>query len=135
QGTATDTLQLARAALLLAAGQATAFDSAIGPLLTGSHAGNAQALKAVADASRNRPDSALAAGRAAVELAPQQAASFIALSYAQQAALQLDEALESAGKATRVEPASSLAWLRLSELHLMHGDIAASKKALSRTKA
>lgn len=128
---ASPALDLARASLLLAVGRVDEFDALIPALLQGPQAGTAHALKAVADAARNRAEPALASAHKAVELAPQQAASHIALSYAQQASLQLDDALASAKKATDVEPANALAWLRLVELRLTQGDIGAAKKALA----
>ncbi|NPU93174.1 MAG: tetratricopeptide repeat protein [Gammaproteobacteria bacterium] len=128
---ASPALDLARASLLLAVGRSDEFDALIPALLQGPQAGTAHALKAVADAARNRAEPALASAHKAVELAPQQAASHIALSYAQQASLQLDDALASAKKATDVEPANALAWLRLVELRLTQGDIGAAKKALA----
>lgn len=128
---ASPALDLARASLLLAVGRVDEFDALIPALLQGPQAGTAHALKAVADAARNRVEPALASAHKAVELAPQQAASHIALSYAQQASLQLDDALASAKKATDVEPANALAWLRLVELRLTQGDIGAAKKALA----
>lgn len=127
---ASPALDLARASLLLAVGRSDEFDALIPALLQGPQAGTAHALKAVADAARNRAEPALASAHKAVELAPQQAASHIALSYAQQASLQLDDALASAKKATDVEPSDALAWLRLVELRLTQGDIGAAKKAL-----
>lgn len=125
-------LDLARAALLLATGQMDDFDARIVPLTQGPHAGAALALQSVADTARNRIDSALASARQAVAVAPDQASSHLALSYALQAALQLNDARKAARKATRVEPDNRLAWLRLAELHLALGDNAAAKKALSR---
>ncbi|HVL02349.1 MAG TPA: FecR domain-containing protein, partial [Dongiaceae bacterium] len=127
----TPALDLARAALLLAVGRVDDFDASIAGQLSGPHAGTAYALKAVADAARNRADSAMTSAKKAVELAPQQAASHIALSYAQQASLQLDDALASAKKTTDVEPSNALGWLRLVELRLTQGDIGAAKKALA----
>lgn len=127
-------LATARAALLLTVGRVDDFDARIASLLQGPQAGPAHALKAVADAARNRPEPALASAGKAVELEPQQAAGYLALSWAQQSALQLDKALTSAKKAAQLEPENTLAWLRVSELHLMQGDTGAAQKALSHVK-
>lgn len=121
---------LARASLLLQAGRLQAFESSLQPVLQGPHAGLAQGLKAIAAVARNE----LAAGRihaeAAVQQAPDRAASWLALSWVQQAELQPDATLESARKAVQVQPDSLLAHLRLSELHLVQGDVAAARVAL-----
>lgn len=128
------TLAMARAALLLHVARVDDFDAQIAALLQGPQAGSAHALKAVADAARNRSEPALASARKAVALEPQQAAGYLALSWAQQAALQLDDALASAKKAAKLEPQNTLAWLRVSELHLMQGDTGAAQKALAKVE-
>lgn len=126
---------IAHAALLLAVGDAAQFDARITPLLDGPQSAHAWSLKAIADAARNQPDAALTAARRAVERAPDLAAAHIAHSYAQQSALQLNDALASAERATEVEPKNSLAWLRVSELHLMLGDIDAASASLAQAES
>lgn len=127
---ATPTLAVTRAALLLAVGRIADADAQLATLQQNQTA-PAYALQAIADAARNRPDSALRAAGMAVQRAPDQAASHLALSYARQSALQLDGALAAAREATRVEPDNTLAWLRLTELQLNQGDITAARKALA----
>lgn len=123
-------IQLARASLLLQIGRIAAFIQTIQPLLQGSHAGWAHGLNAIAAVARNDIDRARVSADEAVEQAPDKAAAWIALSYAQQAQLQLQDALNSARRAVRVQPHSVLAHLRLSELHLAQGDVDAAHKAL-----
>lgn len=123
-------IQLARASLLLQIGRVGEFHQAIQPLLQGSHAGLAHGLNAIAAVARNDIDRARVSADDAVEQAPDIAASWIALSYAQQAQLQLQDALKSARQAVRVQPDSVLAHLRLSELHLAQGDVDAARKTL-----
>ncbi len=123
-------IQLARASLLLQIGRVGEFTRTVQPLLQGSHAGLAHGLNAIAAVARNDIDRARASADEAVEQAPDKAAAWIALSYAQQAQLQLQDALKSARQAVRVQPDSVLAHLRLSELHLAQGDVGAARKTL-----
>lgn len=125
---------VARASVLLQIGRMELFDQALPPLidksLSDKAAGAGYALNAVADAMRGQPENALQDAKQSVVLAPDQAASYLALSYAYQAALDLDQALKAAEKAVQVQPDSPLAHLRLSELYLANGDIRAAKRAL-----
>ena len=123
-------LQVARAALLLAVGRVDTFDSVVESVLNTAQAAEGYSLKAIADAARDRSDVALAEAGKAVALAPGKASGYIALSYAQQSALQLGAALKSARQAVRVEPGNTLARLRLSEMFLAKGDIGAAGDAL-----
>lgn len=123
-------IQLARASLLLQIGRVGEFTRTLQPLLQGSHAGLAHGLNAIAAVARNDIDRARASADEAVEQAPDKAAAWIALSYAQQAQLQLLDALKSARQAVRVQPDSVLAHLRLSELYLAQGDVGAARKTL-----
>lgn len=134
-GVTSPTQGIAHAALLLAVGDITQFDARITPLLDGPQSAHAWSLKAIADAARNQPDAALMAAQRAVAQAPDLAAAHIAQSYAQQSALQLNDALTSAKQATEVEPKNSLAWLRVSEVHLMLGDIDAASTSLAQAEA
>lgn len=134
-GVTSPTQGIAHAALLLAVGDVTQFDARITPLLDGPQSAHAWSLKTIADAARNQPDAALMAAQRAVAQAPGLAAAHIAQSYAQQSALQLTDALTSAKQATEVEPKNSLAWLRLSEVHLMLGDIDAASTSLAQTES
>lgn len=127
---ASDVVQLARGTLLLQIGRMPEFTRTIEPLLQGPASGLAHGLKSIAAIARNDIASGRASADIAVQRAPNSAAAWIALSYAQQAELQLNAALESARKATQVQPASLLAHLRLSELHLAQGDVDAARDAL-----
>lgn len=128
---ASSALQLARAALLLQLGRMDEFQKINSAQLNATNAGLAHALQAVADVARNRLDTARHHADEAVSRAPEKAASWIALSYVQQGALQLDDAMASARKATRAQPDSVLARLRLSELYLAQGDVDAAHNTLA----
>ncbi len=78
---------------------------------------------------------ALADARRAVELSPDSAAAAIALSYALQAAFQLEEAREVLRTAVERNPEDALAWARLAELEQMFGDLGASRDAAEQAVA
>lgn len=112
---------VAKAARLLEVGRVDEAQKA----LSSSNSGLAYALKAVINVALNNIDQALADGRKAVDMSPS-AASSIALSYAQQASLDLEGARATMQSATDVHPDNALAVSRLSELTLILGDRKAS---------
>jgi len=93
----------------------------------------------------NDKTTALTLAKEAVRLAPDSAATHIALSYAHQAHFDLEQALQSARQASNKENNNALAWARVAELLLSTGELddalsAAQKAAslnnkLSRTQA
>lgn len=125
-----------RAARALSVGRvddaASIIDAVIGKDNT---AGLAYALKSVIAVVRNERNQAIQSGRKAVELAPDQAASHIALSYALQADFRIEAARDAASLATQKQTDNALAWARLAELQLMLGDkgaaLASANKAVS----
>ena len=82
-----------------------------------------------------RQTGALELAQKAVAAAPRSAAALIALSYAQQAAFDLQSARQSLEAAVKAEPQNALAWARLAELWSSFGrldrSLAAAKKAVS----
>ncbi len=123
-----------RAALLLNAGRS---DEASANLQTAlgidPNNGPALAQKAVIAITQNRHGEALELAKRAVAQSPQAAASWIALSYAEQAGFNLPAALDAAQQAVEKEPGNALAWARLAELRLsladLNGALAAANKA------
>ncbi|MBT8435123.1 MAG: FecR domain-containing protein, partial [Gammaproteobacteria bacterium] len=87
-----------------------------------SDAGLAHALRAVVNVVQNQLEQALADGNQAVNLNPDSAATYVALSYAQQANFQISEARDTLLQAVGKQPEKALGWARLAELHLMLGD-------------
>jgi Tfp pilus assembly protein PilF len=127
---------LLRASLLLSVGRVDDARADIDrALVQDAGSGLSHALSAVIAVVLNDRDRALAEGRKAVELAPDSAAAYIALSYAQQARFDLPAARETLLTAVKRQPKDALAWARLSELHLMLGErrdsIAAAEKSLA----
>ncbi len=113
---------LLRGALLLSVGRVEEAGAAIDSALAEEpQAGSAMALRAVIAVAQNRTADALAAGERAVGLSPNAAAPRIALSYAQQADLQLEAARDTLLIATEKQPEDALAWARLAELWLALG--------------
>lgn len=127
---------LLRASLMLSVGRVDEARADIdGALTQDAGSGLGHALSAVIAVVSNDRDRALAEGHKAVELAPDSAAAYIALSYAQQASFDLPAARDSLQTAVKRQPRDALAWARLSELHLMFGErrdaIAAAEKSLA----
>lgn len=102
------------------------------------------ALQSIIAVTENRTPDALALAQQAIA-ADHSAAAFMALSYAQQADLKLDEALQSAQQATQIAADNALAWARQAELQLATGHLQAAlhsatvanqqDDALSRTRS
>ena len=89
-------------------------------------AGLAAALRATILVPQGGIEAAADAAKVAVRLAPDAASPWLAWSYVWQARFNLDEALEDAKLAVKVEPGNGLARARLAELHLMRGERAAA---------
>lgn len=125
--------EVLRAALLLDVGRVEAARQAIDQALAvDPGSGTAYGLRTVIDVAQNRREEALANGRRAVELSPRSAAARIALSYAQQAAFDLDGARDSLLQATADQPEDALAWARLAEIWLMLGERGRAREAAAR---
>ncbi|MGE0745189.1 MAG: FecR domain-containing protein [Rhodospirillales bacterium] len=107
-----------RAAALLAAGQVEPARAA----LAQSEGGAALALRSTIATARNERAEALALAQQATARAPELAAGWIALSYAEQARFALEPARAAALEATRRQPRDAQAWARLAELELALGE-------------
>ncbi|MEW6571109.1 MAG: TonB-dependent receptor [Nitrospirota bacterium] len=94
--------------------------------------GQAIALQSIINVVQNEKEKALELAKKAVEADPQSAATWIALSYAQQARFALEGALESIKEAVRVEPENALVWARMAELRMAFGALDDALHAASR---
>ncbi len=110
----------------------TTLDQAIAE---GSDAGLAYALRAVINVVLNQLEQALADANQSVALNPDSAATYIALSYAQQASFQINEARDTLLLAVEKQPEDALAWARLAELQLMLGENQLSTEAAQKAVA
>ena len=116
------TFYLYQAALLLSVGRVDEARSIIDRAIAdGAHAGLAYALRAVIKVVQNDKVGALEDAKRGVALEPNLAATYIALSYAQQANFDLKGARETLLEATARQPENALAWARLGEIWLMFG--------------
>jgi tetratricopeptide (TPR) repeat protein len=124
------------AGVLLNVGRVEAAERAIERALAlDPEAGEALAERAIIHVVQNRRADALADARRAVELSPESSAARIALSYALQAAFQLEEAREVLREAVARNPQDALAWARLAELELMFGELDAARDAAEQAVA
>ena len=73
--------------------------------------------------ARTENDKALSLARRSVSADPKSSSAQIALSYAQQAAFDLEGARASLEKAVALEPKDALAWARLAEIHSSLGNL------------
>jgi tetratricopeptide (TPR) repeat protein len=120
----------ARAAARLAYGRVSdARDDLGAALALASDSATAQALQSMIALAHSDKTTALSLARAAAEHAPASAVPLIALSYAQQAAGDNDEAMRSLERARTLEPENAIVWTRLAELGLADGALAASREA------
>ena len=108
-------------AALLESGRVDQARQKLEPLLASGESGHAYALSSVINVALNRKEQALEDGARAIELTPSPP-SFIALSYAQQADLDLESARAGIREANRIDPNNALVLARLAELNLMLGD-------------
>jgi len=113
---------ISRASRLLYVGRVTEAQS----LLQGMDSGEALALQSLIAIVNNEQERAFNFATDAVRRAPQSAATHIAMSYAWQAKLDLNQALASARQAVKYEPGNAIAWARLAELQLSTGELAAA---------
>ena len=125
-----------RASLLLSVGQVDAARADIeAALAQDAQTAEAYALRSVIGVAQNEREAALADARRAVELDPASSAANIALSYALQSNLKLDEARSVLLAAAEQQPNDALVWARLAEIELMLGNgaeaLVAAEKARS----
>ncbi|EWY36550.1 hypothetical protein N825_26300, partial [Skermanella stibiiresistens SB22] len=115
-------IALVRQSLLLGVGRVDEARAGVDAMLARSpDDADALALRAVTLVARNETERALADGHRAVELAPRSAPARIALSYAQQADLQLEAARATMEEAVAAQPRDALARARLAEVLLTLG--------------
>lgn len=121
-GPAPDRVALFRQSLLLEVGRVEEARAGVEAMLSQAP-GNADALalRSVIRVAQNETEPALADGRRAVELDPRSAPARIALSYAQQASLQLEAARTTMEEAVAAHPGDALAHARLAEILLTLG--------------
>lgn len=122
-----------RASLLLFVGRVEAAAADIARLRDlNPGGGEADAIEAVMAASQNQKAEALDLAAAAVSKSPRSAAAHIALSYARQAAFDLDGAAQALEAAVALEPDNGLAWARLAEIQLARGEVRAAGASADR---
>ncbi|HEY7697115.1 MAG TPA: TonB-dependent receptor, partial [Vicinamibacteria bacterium] len=111
-----------RASLLLASGSVEQAGQDIARALElAANDSNALALQTIIAVAKNDTDGALATGQKAVDADPKSATAQIALSYARQAAFNLEGARESLESAVQLDPSDALAWARLAEIRSSQG--------------
>lgn len=124
-----------KASLLLSVGQTGAAGRELGSALSRDpNSAQAHALRAIVAVVEDRPAEALEAGRRAAAEAPGSAAALIALSYAQQANLELEQARETLLAAVKAEPENALAQARLAELWLELGYVDRAREAIEKAE-
>ncbi len=122
------------ASLLLAVGEVEAAESALQQVQDTDNA-EAAALAAIIALTQNRGEDALASAQQAVGSEPGSAAALIALSYVQQADLQLEAARDTLLTAVEQNAENPLAWARLSEVQLALGHRREARDAAARAVA
>jgi len=111
-----------RASLLLATGSVEAANQDIERALgLSANDSAALALQTIIAVAMNDTDKALTTGERAVAADPKSATAQIALSYARQAAFNLEGARESLETAVQLDPNDALAWARLAEIRSSQG--------------
>lgn len=98
-------------------------------LLADQNSGEALALKSIIASVNNLKDEAFKLASDAIKLAPNSAATHIAMSYTWQAKLDLNQAQQSAQQAVKHQPHSAIAWARLAELQLSTGNLHGAQKS------
>jgi len=113
-----------RASLLLAAGSvAEAGQDLDQALKLAQNDSDALALQSIVAVARTENDEALSLARRSVSADPKSSSALIALSYAQQAAFDLEGARASLESAVALEPGDALAWARLAEIRSSLGNL------------
>ena len=111
-----------RASLLLASGSVEQAGQDIARALElAANDSDALALQTIIAVANNDTDRALTTGQRAVEANARSATAHIALSYARQAAFNLEGARESLETAVQLDPNDALAWARLAEIRSSQG--------------
>jgi tetratricopeptide (TPR) repeat protein len=131
-----DSSGISRVEKLLRAGSVEEALAAIDAELTANpSSSDAHALRCIIQVAKNDKAGALESATKATQSGAENYRTWLALSYAQQAAFELDAALESARMAASLRVNSSLAQARVAELLLSLGDSRAAEKAARRAIA
>lgn len=130
--TATQECRVLEVEALLASGAMKEAMSVIGQLRGDeSNGGAVDALEAIVKIATNDSSSALQLAQSAAKADPTNSRTWLALSYARQASVNLDAALDAANRAAALEPESSLLTSRVAEILLALGRVSeAEEKAL-----
>ena len=126
----TESLRAFEASLLLSVGRVDEA-AAILKAQAASAGPDALALDAVMQLIAGDRGQAAARAEAAVR-AGRTAAALLAQSFVRQSEFKLEDALQSAQRATEVEPDNAIAWARLSELELSTGEVDRAREAAER---
>jgi tetratricopeptide (TPR) repeat protein len=122
-----------RASELLAVGRADEAGAELEQILKNNpRDSDALALQSIVALTRNDKARALSQAQQAVQADSKSAAAKLALSYAQQAHFDIEQARATAKEAVDQQPGNALAWARLAELHLSAGDRDAALEAAQR---
>lgn len=122
-----------RAGLLLSVGRVDEAQADISrSLQLSTDNAHALALQSVLALARADSLTALDLARKANTRDPASVSAWVALSYAQQAAFDLDDARASMQQAVHNDPTNALAWARLAELWLALGDLEQAQEAADR---
>ncbi len=125
-----------QAAELLAVGRVDEGSAVLDAVLESEPgASEALALKAIIAVAQNRGNLANTLAAEAVASEPGSSVAHTALSYARQANLDIEGALQSAQRAVHNGTATADAWARLAELYSAVGDVRASRRAADRATA
>jgi tetratricopeptide (TPR) repeat protein len=125
-----------RASLLLSVGRVEEANRDLDRALSLNPAySDALALRSIIAVTQNDRAAALDLAKSAVTADPNSAGALIALSYAQQAAFNLEDALGSLKQAVQVGPENALAWARLAELHMSFAELDQALQAAQRAAA
>lgn len=124
QGSAGSGDLMQQAEYLLSVGRADEATAVINRLLTGNPFNSAAtALQSIIAVVQNDKDRAFELAHHAVQYDNLSAPARLVLSYAQQAAFDIDAALASVKQAVTLDPQNALIWARLSELQMSVGEL------------
>lgn len=124
QGSDNTDNRIAQAEYLLSVGQADEAGIILDRLLADDPGNSAAiALQSIIAVVQNDKDRALELAQQAVKNDDLSAPARLALSYAQQAAFDINAALASVKQAVTLDPQNALIWARLSELHMSVGEL------------
>jgi Flp pilus assembly protein TadD len=125
-----------RAALNLSVGQVEYARKDITTAITlNANDANAYALESIIALVQNHKEKAQDYAKRAIDADNKSPTAWVADSYAKQADFKLDAALRSANQAVTFGPDNALAWARVSELELAHGNLRKSDRAGDRARS